>query len=164
VPIETVDKRLLPGDLSLVARTADGYIYENPRAGPRISFATDAREADFERILATGEWPDFDPARTVLLERSQLAPAAGAPGTARIISYRNDEVVAEADSQGGGYLVLADVWHPWWRAEVDGVAAPVLRANVLFRAVKVPPGRHLVRLTFAPVRGALSQALGGQVH
>lgn len=162
VPIETIDKRLAPGDLTLVARTADGYVYENPRASPRISFATDAREADFEHILATGEWPDFDPSRTVLLEGPQPAAAGGAAGTARIISYRNAEVVAEADSQGSGYLVLNDVWHPWWRAEVDGVATPVLRANVLFRAVRVPPGRHLVRLTFAPVRGALSQALGGR--
>lgn len=159
VPIEAIDKRLAPGDLTLLAKTADGYIYESPRALPRVSFASAARQADFERILASGEWPDFDPARTVLLEGPQLADRGAPAGAARIVTYRNDEVVAEADSQGGGYLVLNDVWHPWWRAEIDGVPAPLLRANVLFRAVPVPPGRHQVRFTFTPLRGALSQLL-----
>ena len=31
-PIETIDPRLKPGDLPLLARTTDGYIYENPDA------------------------------------------------------------------------------------------------------------------------------------
>ena len=33
-PIETIDARLKAGDLPLVARTTDGYIYENPRRLP----------------------------------------------------------------------------------------------------------------------------------
>ena len=61
----------------------------------------------------------------------------------------------EADSPGGGWVVLNDLWHPWWFAEVDGKAAELLRANVLFRAVAVPAGRHVVRFTFRPIAGAL---------
>ena len=53
-----------------------------------------------------------------------------------------------------GFLVLNDVWHPWWRASVDGRAARIVKANVLFRAVAVPPGRHIVRFTFHPFAGA----------
>ena len=65
----------------------------------------------------------------------------------RIVSYRNTEVILEADSPDGGWVVLNDLWHPWWFAEVDGKPAEILRANVLFRAVAVPPGRHMVRFT-----------------
>ena len=54
----------------------------------------------------------------------------------------------------GGYVVLNDPYHPWWSAAVDGAEAPVLRANVLFRAVAVPPGRHTVRFEFRPLAGA----------
>ena len=78
----------------------------------------------------------------------------GERGTARIVSYGNSEVVIEADSTAGGYVVLNDPYHPWWFAAVDGAEAPVLRANVLFRAVAVPPGRHTVRFEFRPLAGA----------
>ena len=54
-------------------------------------------------------------------------------------------------------LVLNDVWHPWWRARVGGKPADILKANVLFRAVVVPPGRQVVRFSFQPFAGALAQ-------
>ena len=86
--------------------------------------------------------------------------AASLPGRARITSYRNTEVVVEADSPGGGWVVLNDLWHPWWFADIDGKAAEILRANVLFRAVAVPPGRHVVRFTFRPIAGAWAEISG----
>ena len=52
---------------------------------------------------------------------------------------------------GGGYLVIDDGWFPGWTATVDGHQTPVLRADYLVRAVRLPPGRHLVRLVYAPL-------------
>ena len=158
-PIETMDPRLKADDLPLLARTTDGFIYENPDAFPRVLFANEARAADFARMLADGVWPDADLRSTVLLER-QLATGAATPrrpGSARILSYRNTEVIVEADSPDGGFLVLSDLWHPSWFAEMDGRPTPILRANVLFRAVAVPPGRHAVRFEFRPIAGAWAQ-------
>jgi uncharacterized membrane protein YfhO len=51
----------------------------------------------------------------------------------------------------GGYLVVDDGWFPGWTATVDGRETPVLRADYLLRAVHLPPGRHLVRLVYAPL-------------
>ena len=84
--------------------------------------------------------------------------AAG--GTARILRYHNTDIEIEADAPGGGFVVLNDVWHPWWRASVDGKPAEILKANVLFRAVVVPPGRHVVRFTFHPFAGAIAELKG----
>jgi len=156
VPIKTIDTHL-QGDLPLIARTADGFIYENPDALPRVLFATAARAADFTRLIADGAWPDADLRSTVLLERLPGAYAATPKrsGTARILSYRNTQVLVETDSPDGGFLVLNDLWQPWWFAEVDGRPAEMLRANVLFRAVAVPPARHTVRFIFRPVAAAV---------
>jgi hypothetical protein len=124
-----------------------------------VLFANEARPADFAALLASGAWPDFQPRQTVLLEASAAARNTGArrPGTSSIRSYANTEVAIDADSPDGGWVVLNDVWQQWWFATVDGVDVPVLRANVLFRAVEVPPGRHAVRFTFRPLRGAWSE-------
>ena len=51
----------------------------------------------------------------------------------------------------GGYLVIDDGWFPGWIATVDGRERPVLRADYLLRAVRLPPGHHLVRLVYAPL-------------
>lgn len=161
VPIQEIDAKLTPGELCLIARTRDGFVYENPDALPRVLFASDARPADFDRLLADGTWPKVDFKRTVLLDATALPSARGPrrPGSARIVSYHNTEIVLETTSPDGGWLVLNDVWHPWWAADVDGQRAEMLRANVLFRAVEVPPGRHRVRFEFQPLRGAVRDAL-----
>ena len=74
VPIQQIDKRIQPGDLGLIARTPDAYIYENPRALPRALFVADWRGANFDALKKTGAWPEFDPKRTVLLETRPISP------------------------------------------------------------------------------------------
>lgn len=165
VPVETIDKVLKPGDLDLVARTREGYIYENKNAVPRVLFAPSAQRADFFEILKSGTWPAFDPATTVLLEADAPKLARGA-GRAEIEAYHLTSVTLAVTSPDGGYAVLNDLWHPWWVARIDGAEVPILQANVLFRAVAVPPGSHRVVMTFEPLRGAwkeLSARISGSV-
>jgi hypothetical protein len=182
VPVEQIDPSLHPGDLTFVARTHEAYVYENPRALPRVMLVHDYRVADFDALLREG-WPDADPQRTVLLDhpparqpiagmhRTADAAAGGAvgvdaaidtgiddassaQGAVRILRYANTAIEIEADAPTGDFLVLNDVWHPWWRATVDGRPAEILKANVLFRAVELEPGRHHVHFEFDPLRGA----------
>jgi hypothetical protein len=156
VPVERIDPTLHPGDLDMIARTKDAYIYENPRALPRVMFLHDYRVVDFETMIQSG-WPSaVDPRRTLLLEHAPSHPPAGGAGdgTAHIVTYANTEVTVDVDAASGGFLLLNDAWHPWWRAEVDGAPAPILKADVLFRAVEVGPGHHRIRFAFRPFLGA----------
>ncbi|MBN9062916.1 MAG: hypothetical protein BGP06_07305 [Rhizobiales bacterium 65-9] len=184
VPIETVDTHFRPGDLTFIKRTRDGYIYENPRARPRVMFASDWRLADFDSIATTGRWPDFDPGRTVLLERdpatvhpyipapassphvasadwnefaSVMFPEQPAPAQIAISRYENTEIEIAVKAEQPGFVILNDVWHPWWTATIDGEPAPILKANVLFRAVQTPAGDHVVKFSFHPVEGAMAE-------
>jgi hypothetical protein len=156
VPIERIDPQLKPGDVTLLARTADGFVYENASALPRVSFATKAVQIDPVMLLKNGNWPDVDFATTVLLQDIEAGPtAAQRDGVAVTVeTYRTTEVWIDVHSQGGGYVVLSDPYHPWWVAEVDGREEPILHANLLFRAVRVGAGNHRVRFAFRPFRGA----------
>lgn len=186
VPIEKVDTHFRAGDLQFIKRTRDGYIYENPRARPRVMFAQEWRLSDFDSIVESGRWPEFDPARTVLLESdpatthphipapsssphvasaqndsaefaSVIFPEPPAPSKALISRYENTEIEIAVDATQAGFVVLNDVWHPWWTATIDGEPAPILKANVLFRAVQVPAGNHVLRFSFKPIDGALAE-------
>jgi hypothetical protein len=158
VPIEKIDPNARPGDFTLIARTADGYIYENPRAMPRVLFAHQATAASFDKLLTDGKWPDADLATTVVLNTAPPATVRR-PGTARLLRYTNTVVEIEAVSPDGGWIVLLDPWQSWWFAEVDGEPAALERADVLFRAVEVPAGRHTVRFVFRPFSGALRELI-----
>ncbi|CAN7583452.1 hypothetical protein LJR009_005108 [Bosea sp. LjRoot9] len=156
VPAEQIDKRLKPGDLTQIARTKDAYVYENPRALPRVLLVTQAQKVDFDAILTSGQWPQgFDPKTTVLLDRTPPPVPTGPaqPGSVIITDYGTTEVSLRVDAPRGGFVVLNDVWHHWWQVEIDGKPAELLRANVLFRAVAVPPGRSTLRFVFRPFEG-----------
>jgi len=161
VPAQQLDKSLRPGDLVEAGRNREAYLYENPRALPRVLFATQARAANFEAMIATGVWPATDFRTTVLLENPP-EPRPRGPGRARISAYANTEIVIDVSSRDGGWVALNDVWHPWWRAEIDGKPAEILRANAIFRAVEVPAGEHRVRFTFHPFAGLWAQLTGGR--
>ena len=163
VPAEQIDKSFAPGDLTLIARTADGYVYENPRALPRAFVVEDAQQSDFADLLKTGNWPDFDPLHTVLLEKPQRAtggPTGEGPVAAKILDYRNASIRIEAVAPRGGWLVLNDIWSAGWFATVDGEPAEVLRANGAFRAVALPPGAREIVFTFQPFVALLAKLRG----
>jgi hypothetical protein len=161
VPVEQVDRSLKEGDLTLIARTKQGYVYENPRALPRVQFVGGWQFADFENMKLSGHWPDADPTRVVLLDAEPPVVTPEGPvavaAEVKLTRYRNAEVEIEVTTPAAGFVVLNDIWHPWWTAEVDGAEAEILRANVLFRAVQVPAGTHKVRFSFQPLWGALAE-------
>ena len=45
-------------------------------------------------------------------------------------------------------LILRDAFAEGWRAEVDGSSVEIKRADYLFRAVRVPAGRRVVRFEY----------------
>lgn len=161
VPIGQVDRTLRDGDLKLVAYTKDGYIYENPRALPRVMFVGGWELADFDGMKSAGKWPEADPQRVVLLDQE---PEPGVPegpvasnAEVKLKRYRNTVVEIEVTTAQPGFVVLNDIWHPWWQAELDGQQVEILKANVLFRAVQVPAGTHKIRFSFHPLDGAIAE-------
>ena len=83
-----------------------------------------------------------------------------AAAAARISRYRPERVEIALHNIGeAGFLVLSDSHYPGWRAEVDGVATPVLLANHVFRAIRIPAGARTALFEYKP----LSFRLGGGI-
>jgi hypothetical protein len=140
----------------------------------RVRLVTQAvAEAGPEAALARVMEPEFDPDRQIVLEAAEVDDAiAQATGGAQEVELRDRtplSIIVSLASDGGGWLVLSDTWFPGWKSFVDGKPARLLHADYLFRAVHVPPGRHVVEFNYAPwvqAAGALISlaawlALGG---
>ncbi len=100
-------------------------------------------------------------------EGASTPAAAACPASACAVTPRSAERVdVRCRADAAGWAVLLDAYAPGWTATLDGVAAPIARADEVVRAVAVPPGEHLVRFTYrtpglAP--GVTASALGAAI-
>jgi hypothetical protein len=134
---------------------------------PRSYVVGAARAADGPVALDLILDPAFDPTREVVLSSTLVdPPSPDFQGTSRILELVSDRVRIEADLKAPGYVVLVDAYDPGWQATLDGGPVPVLRANLAFRAVRAPAGRHVIQFSYRPLwflRGfglSLATALG----
>jgi hypothetical protein len=133
-----------------------------PRAGIVPAAKVVADPVDQLEALFT---PGWDSRTTVLVERETPAegtPADPVPPFAKFLIDRPGRVQIEAGTDAaGGYLLLLDSYADGWQATVDGRPAAIVRANALFRAVRLAPGRHLVEFVYRPVALYRAAALSG---
>jgi hypothetical protein len=96
----------------------------------------------------------FHPSDGVLVSDPPPPPAGfrapGVPASATFAEDGLDRVVVHAALPADGYLALFDTYNPDWKVDVDGAAAPLMRADGLFRAVHLTSGRHVVTFTYRP--------------
>jgi hypothetical protein len=156
-------------------RPTGHFLYENVHALPRAYLASWPRyvASPTEALAHLGD-ERFDATREVVLEEVPPAGGDGSPrrpaearGHVRIASYEPSRVVLDVESDNGGLVVLTDLHYPGWRAMLDGREVPILRANYLFRAVRVAPGAHRIVHRYVPgsfrAGGSISLATLGAV-
>ena len=102
---------------------------------------------------------------TVLLAPSATATELTGPvrstGTCRLSLYTNTQIEARCEADAESVAVFVEQYDPGWRAEVDARPAQLERANLIGRAVRLPPGSHRVVLTFTPPWQAFGLTLSG---
>jgi len=131
-------------------------VFRVPQPLPRAYLVPHASRLDDARLAARITDPGFDPTQEVIVSDGPVPSAGDSPsvsgfeGSARLVHLGADRVEVRTESRTAAYAVLLDAWDPNWRATVDGVAAPLLRANGAFRAVRVGPGVHRVAMIYRP--------------
>jgi hypothetical protein len=155
-----------PG-LQPVANFGDLQIFARPNPVPRDLLVFSASGAkDDEEVLARMRQPTFDPNREVVFSEGQTTPGdardpiAVTPSEARPGRWR-----AHVSLPAAGWLLQREAWYPGWRARVDGAETPVLRVDVLYRAIPLSAGEHDVEVFFdsATFRSGLWLSLAGLV-
>jgi Bacterial membrane protein YfhO len=141
------------GDLRRI-HSGDVKIYERLAALGRAWLVHGVRPVadDAEALRALAD-PGFDPRTTAVVQGNE--PARAAAGAAdgesvSIVTFEPERVVLRADVHSPAVLVLADAMYPGWEAVVDGAPVPILRANLMFRAVTLEPGLHEVAFSYRP--------------
>jgi hypothetical protein len=94
--------------------------------------------------------PTFNPKATVYLPLEAASIVPTNPGSARIIeqNFAAHRVSIDVEASGPSLVTIAQSYYHRWQATVDGVAAPLLRANHAFQAVLVPAGTHRIILSY----------------
>jgi len=150
-------------------------VYRNRSALPRARLVSQYRLVEtLPQGGALGPFLDaiqagqIDVAEQVLLEHDPQPrpqpPATDGPLPSPVyVRDALDEVVLRTAAPTATLLVLADMYAPGWRADIDGQPAEVLRADLILRAVAVPPGEHEVRFVYQDdsVRAGLAISLAG---
>jgi membrane protein YfhO len=106
--------------------------------------------------------PGFDPRSEVLIAGGEASSEPGRSAPAEVVARRPDVLEVRTELRAPGVLVVTEAFDDGWQAEVDGRPATVLRANGLFRAVRLGAGLHHVVFRYRPpavVAGVLASAV-----
>jgi hypothetical protein len=106
---------------------------------------------DDEKTLSALTQSDFDGGKIVFLPpEKESSVTVSNQTTAKVLKSKFGNQTADADVEAAGpsLVVFAQTYYHNWRAEVDGLPVPLLRANVGFQAVQVPAGTHKIHLFY----------------
>lgn len=127
------------------------HLYAVPEPLPRAYAVSGTRIARGDEAWGILLEPSFDPRQEVVLpEGKAVEPAPEFAFRTRLVSEKPDHLRVEVELSEPGYLVVLDTHDPGWRATLDGEPAGIQSANLIFRAVAVPEGRHIVEFSYRP--------------
>ncbi len=155
-----------PVDTNLIGPVFDQdpqvTVFLNTSAMPRVNVLTNARVLpDADAVFEAIHDPDFDPLSEVILEEGQALQQEAGEAAITVVRYDANSVVFEVNSSKPAYFLLTDIYHPHWRATVNGVETPILQADYALRAVLLEPGSSLVEMWYAPPGWTIGSMVSG---
>ncbi len=107
---------------------------------------------DDRAVLAAMAGDSFDPRATVYVAEPPPFPLTprDAYTPVEFETRTPERLVLTVETPTNQLLVLSEVYYPGWRAFVDGIETPILRANVALRAVPLRAGAQRVEMVYDP--------------
>lgn len=124
---------------------------------PIIRYYPSAVFSDRNSMLRIFGGYDTDPDILYLEGRVDKANAQPGKGFSYDISgYGPNTLSLKYNAQGEGYLYFSDSYDTYWNAYIDGKKTDIYKANVAFKAIRIPSGSHDVRFVYDPKYFAIS--------
>jgi hypothetical protein len=129
---------------------------ENKGYMPRAFCVSDYAVVREQEIVGTLRDPAFPYRTKVLLEEDPPAyvPAApdtgvsGPAGTVTRIKYDGEKRTYEVNMARPGFLVLSEVYVPYWRAFENGKEKKVLKTDLALMSVPLQAGKHAIVMEY----------------
>lgn len=83
-----------------------------------------------------------------------LAIRQDSSATIQLVSYAPNELTYESNASTEQLAVFSEIYYnirDEWKVTIDGEPVPLIRANYVLRAVRVPAGKHEINFKFDPV-------------
>lgn len=100
---------------------------------------------------------EFNPKQTAVI-RDKFKNDLGAldigkdsGATVKLTKYGLNELSYQSQNSKNGLAVFSEMYYAYgWKAYVDGKETPIVRADYVLRAIKVPAGSHKIEFKFHP--------------
>lgn len=138
-------------------QSRDIYIYRNENFRHRASWAnnlisassvnemirlTKSTNVDDTTIVLAG-----DPSRNLEKRHIDLS----SDENINILRSSPGHLAVDLDPPKKRFLVISEMWHPGWRAFLDGKKIDLYRTNISLMGTWIPPGKHRLTLAFKPI-------------
>jgi hypothetical protein len=133
------------------------FLYRNNHFFPRVFWAQQIAPAD-DSNAAISLIQRTNLREVAVVENAPESPnaVAGSNSGADFTQVWAGHLQVETTSFSGGYLVISEVWHPGWRATLDGLPLQLYRTDYSFLGAVIPPGHHQLIVDFHPLYWRLS--------
>ena len=134
----------VPEHLSLCAKTKLVSIYKNLNAWPYYYLAENLQ------IMEEGEHLNNVQRGTAYLSENDFfkLPENAGNSSVQLKEFSYGRMVFDFQGDKEGLLLVADAWHPFWKATSGDKDLSVVKANEIFKGVKLPSGDYTFTLFF----------------
>jgi len=123
---------------------------------PTIKYYSSARFLSRDKILEKFKEINKPEEDILFLEPNGTQCVSENPGKVtnnfsyKVLGYNPNKLSLVYSVSENGYLYYSDCYDTYWNAYVDGEKTKIFKANVAFKAIKIPAGRHRVDFIYNP--------------
>lgn len=151
IPGDLLNFRVKDTPYNLIFKDKSAAILENPNALSRAYFAPSIitlPESKIMDLVMTDK--SFDPRKIITLSKDLGINSVTGKGSTKVVYYSPNLVKINTENFADEVLVLADQFEDGWKAKVDNKETVISPANLIFRAIKVPAGKHEITFWYWP--------------